>query len=100
MNDLGFNLCVVLWSPVVMLVVYFRVERSHQRRGPKEVKQEPRVDRDVKDHVEQEWNNPEQSRVTLEWKGVDNESGEQPWPQLVRCASICCHVCGCIFQED
>jgi len=26
--------------------------------------------------------------------------GEQPWPQLVCCASICCHVCGCIFQED
>ena len=21
-------------------------------------------------------------------------------PQLVCCASICCHVCGCIFQED
>jgi len=26
--------------------------------------------------------------------------GEQPWPQLVRCASICCCVCGCVFQED
>jgi len=26
--------------------------------------------------------------------------GEQPWPQLVRCASICCHWCGCVFQED
>jgi len=26
--------------------------------------------------------------------------GEQPWPQLMRCASICCHVCDCIFQED
>jgi len=26
--------------------------------------------------------------------------GEQPWPQLVRCASICCRVCGCVFQED
>ena len=25
---------------------------------------------------------------------------EQPWPQLVRCASICCHVGSCIFQED
>ena len=25
---------------------------------------------------------------------------EQPWPQLVRCASICCRVCGCVFQED
>ena len=26
--------------------------------------------------------------------------GEQPWPQLVRCASIDCRACGCIFQED
>ena len=26
--------------------------------------------------------------------------GEQPWPQLVRCASIYCRACGCIFQED
>jgi len=26
--------------------------------------------------------------------------GEQPWPQLVHCALICCRVCGCIFQED
>jgi len=26
--------------------------------------------------------------------------GEQPWSQLVRCASICCRVCGCVFQED
>jgi len=25
---------------------------------------------------------------------------EQPWPQLIRCASIYCRVCGCIFQED
>ena len=25
---------------------------------------------------------------------------EQPWPQLVCCASICCCVCSCIFQED
>jgi len=25
---------------------------------------------------------------------------EQPWPQLVRCASIYCRICGCIFQED
>jgi len=40
------------------------------------------------------------SGVTLEWKGVDNKSGEQPWPQLMCCASIFCHVCGCVFQED
>ena len=26
--------------------------------------------------------------------------GEQPWPQLMRCTSIYCHVCGCVFQED
>jgi len=25
LNDLGFNLCVALWSPVVRLVVYFGV---------------------------------------------------------------------------
>jgi len=25
---------------------------------------------------------------------------EQPWPQLVYCASICYRVCGCVFQED
>jgi len=37
LNDLGFNLCVAPWSPVVVLVVYFGVEGSRQRRGPKEV---------------------------------------------------------------
>jgi len=26
--------------------------------------------------------------------------GEQPWPQLMCCALICCRMCGCIFQED
>ena len=25
---------------------------------------------------------------------------EQPWPQLVCCASIDCRACGCVFQED
>jgi len=25
---------------------------------------------------------------------------EQPWPQLVRCASIDCRACGCVFQKD
>ena len=25
---------------------------------------------------------------------------EQPWPQLVCCASIYCRVCGCVFQEN
>jgi len=52
------------------------------------------------EHVEQEWNDPEWSGVTLEWKRVDNKSKEQLWPQLIYCASISCHVCGCIFQED
>jgi len=23
---------------------------------------------------------PEWSRITPEWKGVDNKNGEQPWP--------------------
>jgi len=50
--------------------------------------------------AEREWSDPEWSRVTPEWKGVDNKMGEQPWPQLVRCASIYCRVCGCVFQED
>jgi len=36
-----------------------------------------------------------QSRIELTTK-----VGEQPWPQLVRCALICCYICGCIFQED
>ena len=50
--------------------------------------------------VEQEWSDLEWSGVTLEWKGVDNKSGEQPWPQLVCYASIFCCVCSCVFQED
>jgi len=33
-------------------------------------------------------------------KKLTTKVGEQPWPQLVCCASICCHVCGCVFQED
>jgi len=37
MNDLGFNLCVMPQSLVIMLVMYFGVEGSRQRRGPKEV---------------------------------------------------------------
>ena len=32
------------------------------------------------ERVEQEWSDLEWSGVTLEWKGVDNKSGEQPWP--------------------
>ena len=49
-------------------------------------------------HAEQEQSDPEWSGVTSEWKGVDNKSEEQPWPQLVCCALICCHICGCVFQ--
>jgi len=37
MNDLSFNLCVAPQSLVMMLVVYFGVEGSCQRRGPKKV---------------------------------------------------------------
>jgi len=47
-----------------------------------------------------EQSGPKWSGITLEWKGVDNKSVEQSWPQLVCCASICYRVCGCIFQED
>ena len=46
------------------------------------------------------------SRVT--WSGakllwsrrkLTTKVGEQPWPQLVRYALICCCICGYIFQE-
>jgi len=42
------------------------------------------------------------SRVELLWSGreLTTKVGEQPWPQLVYYASICCCMCGCIFQED
>ena len=50
--------------------------------------------------AKQKRSDPEWSRITLEWKGVDNKVGEQLWPQLMRCASICCCTCGCVFQED
>jgi len=33
-------------------------------------------------------------------KELTTKVGEQPWPQLVHCASICCRICGCVFQED
>jgi len=33
-------------------------------------------------------------------KELTTKVGEQPWPQLVCYASICCCMCGCIFQED
>ena len=42
------------------------------------------------------------SGAELLWNGRDltTKVGEQPWPQLMRCALIYCCVCGCIFQED
>jgi len=49
------------------------------------------------------------SRSRVTWNGAElfwsereltTKVGEQPWPQLVHCASICCCICGCIFQED
>jgi len=42
------------------------------------------------------------SGVKLLWdgRGLTTKVKEQPWPQLMHYASICCHICGCIFQED
>jgi len=50
-----------------------------------------------------------QSGSGVTWSGAEllqsgreliTKVGEQPWSQLVRCASIYCHECGCVFQED
>jgi len=53
--------------------------------------------RDVQSGSGVTWNGAE-----LLWSGreLTTKVGEQPWPQLMRCASIYCRVCGCIFQED
>jgi len=40
------------------------------------------------------------SGVTQSRRELTTKVGEQPWPQLVRCTSICCYVYGCVFQED
>jgi len=40
------------------------------------------------------------SGVTWSGRELTTKMGEQPWPQLVRCASICCCVCGYVFQKD
>ena len=42
------------------------------------------------------------SGAELLWSGreLTTKVGEQPWPQLVCCASICCYICGCVFQEN
>jgi len=42
-----------------------------------------------------------QSGVELLWNRRElTTKWEQPWPQLVRCASICCCMYSCIFQKD
>ena len=33
-------------------------------------------------------------------RDLTTKVGEQPWPQLMRYALICCRTCGCVFQED
>ena len=40
--------------------------------------------------------------VELLWNGKEltTKVGEQPWPQLVCYASICCHMCSCVFQKN
>jgi len=40
------------------------------------------------------------SGVTRSGRELTTKVGEQPWPQLMHYASICCRMCGCIFQED
>ena len=40
------------------------------------------------------------SGVTWSERKLITKVEEQPWPQLVHCASICCCVYSCIFQED
>jgi len=52
--------------------------------------------------VKDMWSGVTWSGAELLWSGreLTTKVGEQPWPQLMHCASICCHVCGCVFQED
>jgi len=33
-------------------------------------------------------------------KELTTKVEEQPWPQLMRCASICCRMCSCVFEEN
>ena len=40
-NDLSFNLCIVLWSPVMRSVTYFRMRISRQSRGPRDIELGP-----------------------------------------------------------
>jgi len=39
------------------------------------------------------------SRVTRSGKELIIKIREQPWPQLVCCTLICCHMCGCVFRR-
>ena len=48
--------------------------------------------------MEQRQNNPKWNRITLRKKEIDNKIGEQPWPQLMHCASIYCHMWLCILE--
>ena len=41
-----------------------------------------------------------QSGAELLWSGRELTTKVKNRPQLVLCASICCCVCGCIFQKD
>jgi len=43
-----------------------------------------------------------QSGAELLWSGREliTKVGEQPWSQLMHCASICYRMCSCVFQKD
>ena len=58
---------------------------------------QPLIVRDVRSGSGVTWNGAELLRSGRE---LTTKVGEQPWPQLVRCASIYCRACGCVFQED
>jgi len=59
-------------------------------------------------YIEESWQVRGRNRSGVGWSGVEllrnrriwQQNEEQPWPQLVRCASIYCRVCGCVFQKD
>jgi len=42
------------------------------------------------------WNGAE---LLQSGRELTTKVGEQPWPQLVHYALICCCICGCTFQE-
>jgi len=43
-----------------------------------------------------------QSGAELLWSGREliTKVEEQPWSQLMHCASICYRMCSCVFQKD